>query len=388
MKRSPPLRVAVVVGSSLTWRDHLMRGIAGYSHDHGWHVYAGPEGEEEAFVFSRGYRWDGVIVRPTTPAVVRRVQRLGVPAVAVGSVRLRAGTLPRVRVDDAALGRTAARHLMACGLRRFAYCGPFAPDAEDRGPAFAAFLAEHGYECEFFAPRTGPQPLALPWQARRRALAKWVRRIRRPVGVMTWNADGACELVEACYAAGVAVPDEVAIVASGDETAKCELSSPTVTALNFPASRVGFEAAALLDRLMAGEPAPAADVLVPVPGGLIVRGSTATADPADREVHSAAQYIREHVSDPLDVPTVAAHLHVSRSWLERHFRRVLGQSPQAAIREARLDLARRLLVETDWPAAKVATKAGYPTASHFSAVFRAATGVTPGVYRQQQRAAR
>lgn len=380
-----PKRVAIVAGSTLTWRERVMRGISTYAHDRGgWHVYAGPEGEEDAFIFSRGNVWDGVIVRPTPGPILRRVLRLGVPTVAIGSVRFRA-PIPRVRIDDAELGRIAARHLIACGLRRFAYCGPFAREAEERGPAFARFLADLGFGCDFSADHPGTLPPTLPWQARRRALAKWIRTLEYPVGVFAWNADQACELVEVCFRAGVQVPNEVAILASGDETVKCEMISPTVTAVDFPATGIGFAAAGVLDKLMAGEPPPSDDVIVPMPGGLIVRESTATVAPADREVHAVSQYIREHVGDALNVVDLAQRMNVSRSWLERHFRRVLGHSPQEAIRLARLSLARKLLVETDLSAAKVAARCGFSTASHFTAAFREATGTTPVAYRHQQR---
>src|SRR6478735_8283577 len=68
---------------------------------------------------------DGLIVRPMSGRFVRRILSLGVPAVGIGSVRIPALKLPRVKVDDEELMRTAAAHLLGGGLRRFAYCGFF-----------------------------------------------------------------------------------------------------------------------------------------------------------------------------------------------------------------------------------------------------------------------
>src|SRR5277367_5404890 len=120
MARARSYRVAVLAGSSLGWREKIMRGIAGYAHEHGpWHVYTAPEGTEDSVFFAENYRWDGVIVRVTSDNRSRRVRALGVPAVSIGSVKVKNARMPRVRVDDEKLTAMAARHLRAGGLRRF-----------------------------------------------------------------------------------------------------------------------------------------------------------------------------------------------------------------------------------------------------------------------------
>ena len=101
-------RVAVLAGSSIGWREKLMRGIAGYSNERGhWHVYTAPEGTEASLFFSESYRWDGLIVRVIDSREARRVMKLGVPAVSVGSARVALSTLPRVKVNDESLTKLA-----------------------------------------------------------------------------------------------------------------------------------------------------------------------------------------------------------------------------------------------------------------------------------------
>ena len=139
MKPSSSCRVAVVAGSSITWRERILRGIASYAHEHGpWHVYTAPEGIEDSLFFSAKDRWDGVIVRVTSERLARRVLALGVPAISIGSTLYTGQRLPRVKVDDLQLAELAVQHLVRGGLRRFAYCSYFERRAdEDRGPAFA-----------------------------------------------------------------------------------------------------------------------------------------------------------------------------------------------------------------------------------------------------------
>jgi len=385
MPRERPRRVAVLVGSSLSWREKVMRGIAGYAHEHGpWHVYTAPEGTEDTLFFSEKYRWDGAIVRVLSDRLSRRLRALGVPAVSIGSVRVHSGDLPRIKVDDAKLSRLAVRHLVAIGLRHFGFCTFFRRRTdEDRGLAFARLLAEQGCECHFYCEFSRLRAGA-GWQARQRDLARWLRRLEKPVGVFAWNADLACQLVEACHAAGLNCPQDVAVL-SADEDIKCELSSPTVSALEIPAVRMGYEAAVLLDRLMDGGPPPAEPILVSPPEAITIRESTSSAGLKDGDIHRAAEFIRAHAREPITVAQVARDLQVSRRWLERHFQRVLGRSPHGELRRVRLEQAKKLLLETDWAMTKIARATGLTSAPYLNHVFRRETGLTPAQFRQRFR---
>jgi LacI family transcriptional regulator len=314
----------------------------------------------------------------------RRIRRLGVPAVSIGSVKIGGRGLPRVKVDDEQLSRLAVKHLIAGGLRHFGYCSFYPRRGEDRGPAFARLLAEEGRDCSFYGEFTRLASGAA-WQMRQRDLAKWLRSLAKPVGVFTWNADVACQVIEACHVAGLAVPQEVAVVSGDEDLAKCELSSPTISAVEIPAVRIGYEAAALLDRLMSGEPPPTDPVPVSPAGLVTVRESSNTSRLEDWDIHRALQYIRENAASPIGVLDVAQSVSVSRRWLERHFRRVLGRSPHEELRTARLEQAKKLLLDTDWPMARVAKAAGLTSASYLNHVFRTDTGLTPAQFRERYR---
>lgn len=380
-------RIAVLLGTSLGWREKVMRGIAGYAHEHGpWHVYTAPEGTEDSLFFSSSYKWDGLIVRVTSSRFSRRILALGVPAVSVGSVKVHSPKLPRVKVDDEKLLRPAVRHLLAGGLRNFAYCSFFGTrSAEDRGPIFARLVAEQGGTCAFHSDSCKLPPGAA-WQARQRELVRWVKGLEKPVGILCWNPDTACHVVEACHIAGVKVPDEAAVVAADDDKPKCELCSPTVTGVEIPAGRLGYEAAALLDRMMNGEPPPAEGAVMVEPSGVVtVRESSDLSHLQDRDVHRAVRFMRDRAGEPITIADVVEHLQVSRRWLERHFRRVLNRSPHDELHAARLELAKRLLLETDLPAVKVARSAGFGSAPYLNQIFRRETGLTPGAFRRRFR---
>jgi LacI family transcriptional regulator len=379
-------RVALLAGDTIGWRERMMRGIASYSHDHGpWHVYSAPEGVEDSLIFSRSYRWDGVITIVGGRRFAKRLRSLGVPAVSIGSCRLFGPTIPRVKVDDEKLARLAFRHLHAMGIRRFAYCGLFTRRAaEDRGAAFARVVSSQGFECFSYLESTRLKPVA-SWQSRQRDLARWLAQLEKPVGLLAWNPDIALHVIEACSRAEVRVPGDIAVLSGDEDRSKCELSKPTISAIEIPAAQIGFEAAALLDRLMAGEPPPREPIQVEPSGKLTIRESTDITDQAESAVYRAVNFIREHACEPISVGEVADNLVMSPRSLERNFRKVLGRSPQEEIRRARIEAAKKLLLETDWPVEKVAQAAGLTTGPYLHRVFVREMGLTPGDFRRRSR---
>jgi len=380
------LNIAVLIGSSLAWREQIMRGIAEYAHERrNWHVYTSPEGEEDSVFFSGSYRWDGLIIRPSHATFLRRVLRQKAPLVTVGSMRPTARNIARVKVNDRENTAIILRHLLSGGIRHFAYCSLLPSLAvEDRGSAFIQNVRHAGYECECFSlpqARGGREG----WQQRQRLLGHWLRELPKPVGILTWSPDVACQVVEACNRLGTAIPGDVAVVAADDDRMKCELSRPTITAAEIPAHRIGYEAAKLLDGLIAGAPVPTAAIEISPSGVIAFRESTAIDNPGDREVHHAMKLIQQRAASGLSVKELADSLRVSLRWLERHFQRVRRRSPAEEIAQVRLETAKRLLMETDLPASRIAKASGFCTPSHMNRILRQETSLTPMQFRERFR---
>ncbi len=150
--------------------------------------------------------------------------------------------------------------------------------------------------------------------------ARWIKKLPKPLGVMTGNDPRGIQLLDACRRAGVAVPEEVAVVGVDNDELVCELAYPPLSSVIPDAVRIGYEAAALLDRLMKGEPAPAAMQTIP-PLGVAVRQSSDVTAIADPRLADAMRFIREHACDGIGVDDVLDHVAVSRSVLQRLFRK-------------------------------------------------------------------
>jgi LacI family transcriptional regulator len=107
----------------------------------------------------------------------------------------------------------------------------------------------------------------------------------------------------------------------------------------------------------------------------------------DRHIASAARFIREHACEGIDVSDVLRAVPLSRSTLERRFAKALGRSPKDEILRVRLNRAKQLLSETDFPLALVAEKVGLEHPEYFSVIFKKKIQMTPAAFRSQARLA-
>jgi len=187
--------------------------------------------------------------------------------------------------------------------------------------------------------------------------------------------------VSACQIAGLAVPDEVAIVAAGEDARLFEHTRPPITSVRQDTRAIGWAAAALLDRRMRGETDLPTETLVP-PIGIMERASTDIYAFDDADVVWALRYIWDHVADGVTIERVLDHVHVSASTLTRKFRAVLGRTPAEEIKRSRIETARRLVTETRMPLAEVAVASGLGSQSLLTRYIKEATGETPGRLRQ------
>jgi PAS domain S-box-containing protein len=97
----------------------------------------------------------------------------------------------------------------------------------------------------------------------------------------------------------------------------------------------------------------------------------------------ATEYLREHVADRVDLPSLARALAVSPAYLGRIFKAELGTSPHQFLIGVRLEAARRLLRGTDLTVTQIAWRVGFASVSHFFTTFHMRTGMTPLQFRRR-----
>jgi len=328
----------------------------------------------------QGWTGDGVIAWLNSAAEGRVAQRLGVPVVNCAGTLPNSG-IPRVTVDNRAIGRLAAEHLLECGFGRFAYFGRRGSwNNDERLRGFTETLHDAGGTCSVFEGRNTADANRL-WLEEMGELQAWLASIKRPFGLFAYNDYRAARAMDACRELGIDLPDEAAVVGVNNDRLACEFCSPPLTSVACNGEEVGRRAAELLGRLMAGERLPADDLLVP-PAGLVRRASTDVMAVEDRRVAAAIRYIREHLDQKFGVDDMVRHLGLSRRAIEQVFGATLGQTPHAYISHLRVQQAKKLLGGQDKiRLGEIARQCGFPNSRRLREVFLRLTGTSPRSYR-------
>lgn len=384
---TPTKRVAVLVDTSTTWGRDVIAGVHRYSRScTGWQLFVEPRGVEQRRWLPVGWNGDGVIARIGFAELAKRLRMMRLPVVNVSGIALPRVTFPRVVPDQVAATWLAAEHLLERGFKHFAYFSLLGLEyVADHQQAFAAALRLAGHQCQVYAvqPQLGAEP---DWNLDLKRLGKWLRSLPKPVAVFTWNSSSARELIYAAIQAGLAVPEEIAVLSGSDDDLFCEVVPVPISAVRLGADQIGYRAAAELDQMMC-HPAsePPREVLVP-PQGVVDRRSTDTLAIDDPSLAKALRFIRLRPEQPMQVSDVARHAGLCRRTLEQRFQQTLGRSPAVEIRRVRVNRAIELLQHTSLSVAAVAERSGFSSPEYMASVFRAQLGTTPLDYRKRDAA--
>lgn len=102
-------------------------------------------------------------------------------------------------------------------------------------------------------------------------------------------------------------------------------------------------------------------------------------------VIAVANYVQQHLSEPIRAGNIAKELFISRPYLSAKFKEESGQTLTDFIQKERTEEAKRLLRYTDKPSSAISTYLGFSSQGHFSRVFKKHVGCTPQEYRKAQR---
>ena len=377
--------VLLLLDTSSFYGRKIAQGVAWYSDAHmPMAFYLQSAMGEEALQGLRNWKIDGVIGRLREGQLPPPVADGTIPAVSTTSHRP-SPRLPRVSLDDEAIGDVVADHLIARGFRNFAFCGSYGMGfSVHREHGFRQRLQAGGFGCMSYQPGPGLQDAETFWESEQSDLGRWIGSLPRPVGVMAADDAMGWKIAQACRRTGIRMPEDVGLVGVNNDDMLCRLSSPPMSSVALPLEKLGYEAAAMLDALLHGrKPEPATVQLPPI--GVIMRRSTDVIAVDDVDIVAAMRFIRDHVSEGIQVDDVAAAAAVSRRSLQRRFPQVVGRTLQEEIRYVRIAKARDLLAQTDLPLNQVASACGFRYPEHLSRIFRQETGVTPSDYRRRFR---
>ncbi|HEX7446394.1 MAG TPA: DNA-binding transcriptional regulator [Pirellulales bacterium] len=378
------LRIGLVLGYGLAFYRDILHGVKTLAAERPHWVLTPIAPDRRALNSPLVKTQHGFIAHVFTPELAAGLRALRKPVVNVSGV-LPELRFPRVVVDHQAVGRLAAEHLLERGLRHFAFVG-YVEHAFSLGreAGFRSQIERLGHRVAVFHDRVRrPSELNGLWRWNP-SLLTWLKSLPTPVGILTSNDSQGVQVSEYCRHLGLHVPDQVAMVGVDDDDLLCDLARPSLSSVQLPGPRIGYEAAVMLERLIRRQRLETSRLELP-PVRLVVRQSSDIQAIGDGDVSAAVRYIRDHASEAIDVGDVVRAVAASRRSLERRFRRHLQRGIGQEIRRAHLERAKALLADTDMPMSLVAVRAGFTDSRQLSIVFRQETGSTPTHFRRQHR---
>ena len=384
MRKIP--HVALLIETSRAYGRSLLLGVVRYIREHRpWSIYIQPHDlGTPPPIWLKDWHGDGILARIDDSPTARAVRRTGLPTVDLRGTVPRTG-LPLVVLDNPVVVRLAFEHLADCGFKQFGFCG--LPPKQNiwmdlRRDLFQRLTRAADRACHVFQPKVRKR--AGSWEEEQEEIAAWLVRLPKPIGIMACNDDRGQQVLDACRRAKLLVPDQVAVIGVDNDEVLCNLSSPPLSSVDINSQQLGYEAAALLDRMMAGE-TPPKEPLRLAPRVVVPRESTNVLATEDRELAIVLRFIREHACDGLRLKELAKQTSLSRREIERRIRKLLGRSPKEEMIRVQMEMAERLLVETEGTMTVIAKKCGFSQPRYFNQVFHARIGLPPGAYRKKMR---
>ena len=376
-KRSP--RVLLVLG----WYDHRLHGgIEKYAQEQGWRLSEDLAREK---VIPWGWDGDGILAwlgagddladfvvkakKPTVDFSFRRSQL----------------KFAHVLEDTTQTAQLVADHFLSRGFRHFI----FYSDAnnwvyDERGKAFTKFLhaAGRGVKWLKWHESSAYRVDRKAWKSKRQWLESELKSASKPVGIFA-AADGlALEALEVCEDAGIAVPEEVAIVGAGNSLLAVDAMHTPISSVDVNMEMIGYCGAKLLDELMLQKNPTEQLVRVP-PFRLIVRKSSDLIAVNHPGIARSLRFMWDHCHELIGVSDLARVASMSIRNFHQAFVDNVGRPPGNELHRIRIERAKKLLSDSGEKMDSIAEMCGYENGNSFWVAFKRATGISPKQYQKQ-----
>jgi len=387
-------QVALFLPTSVKTCRELLRGILQFVHLHGpWavHIIEGRAGEQKLsspsawgctgiILASAGCRRKGWLLANVPTIVADPTDDMFDPAHPLNR-------LSQVTCDNRPIGRYAAEYFLARKFSHYAYVGEVSGAfwSMERQATYCERLSREGFSCIVYPPLSAAA--RKDFGVEQAALCDWLKTLPKPVAIFVANDVRGRQVLDSCLKAGVAVPQEAAVLGVDNDEMLCETTNPQMSSIQMNTEQTGFEAARLLDGMMRSRRRTVKKVVLTYGySNLVTRQSTETVQIGDAIIARALEFIRINAGIAVTVDDLVRHLHVSRRSLETRFKAMLGRTVYSEIMRVRLERVQTLLRETPMTIEAISDTCGFASASHLGSVFRSHFEMTLSSYRRQMRA--
>ena len=339
----------------------------------------------------RNWAGDGIIADFDDPDIADALRFSRLPVIAVGSSYENEAEYPKdipyIATDNAGLIKLAYDHLIEVGLSRFAlYSMPESPRnrwAQEREKAFRHLSEANGASCDIYR---GHPTRAVDWNDSLQHLIDWLQTQPKPLGIIAVTDARARHLMQACVMAGIAVPEEIAIVGIDNDPLARMLTRIPLSSVIQGTEEMGWTAAQTLHERLHNVRHSDTRILV-APAGINVQASSLHQPFSSPYVMRARHFIRQFAGRGIKTKQVAEYVGISRSSLESHFLRERNCTVHDEILRFRLEMAKSLLATEQLSSREIAIKCGFTSLQYMHTVFKRELGCTPREYLDRCKAA-
>ena len=386
-------RVFMMTDFSESYANKLLSGIMRYSHEHEpWTVCKVPlslrdSGRMQELVnFATRWKADAVIGQFRSGDPVEGFLDRGIITLAQ-DFQQRFPNLINISGDYYLSGEMAADYFIEKGVRYFAFYGiPGMVWSEERLEGFSARIRERLPDATVSVHmKTSLQEI---WWYDTDSLTEWLAALPKPVAILGCDDNIAYQIIEAVTQVGredMRIPDDILVMGVDNDASVCQMCSPQLSSINQEVEHAGYQAAALIDELLAFPPAERRsryrDIIVK-PSYITTRQSTDAYIHQNPYVSKVMYYVNENLGSRIKVESLVDLVPMSRRMLETTFARETGISLYQYIIRARVNRMKDLINAGHSP-----LQAADELGTEYKIIarnFKNLTGMTPAEYAKKQ----
>ncbi len=383
------LRLLIISDFTEAFPSKLLKGIVNYSRrKEQWGICRMPPAYKKKIgipgvvEWARSWGADAVIGQFEETDEINLFASSGIVAVAQ-DFKQRFTSIPNITADYIGTGRMAARFYIDRGFRNFGFFGfSHVCWSDERLDGFKKEVVEAGFGNSLYT--YNMQDIDQLWYYEQDRLTRWLQSLPKPIGVMACDDNQGNNLVEACHAAGVKIPDELSVMGVDNDELLCSLGSTPLSSIQVNIEEGGYQTAALIERRVLNPDAPLEDIILK-PIKIVGRMSTAAFATDDLQIQKAVKFIHQHYMKKISVRDVMEEVALSRRLLERRFKSVTGQTLYQYITDLKIKRFAELLLDTDEQLIGIAISLGETDTKSISRRFKQIYGCSPSQWREKHK---